>query len=72
LVFFKTKAEVYNFADSKEFIKHKGRACIVTYEVDPNDRDFRIKTSTDECKITLLTDDFSRGTDFKMKVKNKD
>ncbi len=47
LIFFRTKAEVYNFADSKEFHKHKGNASIVTYEVYAKERDFRIKTATD-------------------------
>ncbi len=36
------------------------------------DRTFRINTSTAEYKITLLTIDFSRGTDFKLNVKDID
>ncbi len=34
------------------------------------DRTFRIGTSTSDGKTTLLTIDFSRGTDFKMNVKD--
>lgn len=40
--------------------------------MSPEDRDFRIQTSTLEGRITLLTDDFSRGTDFKLITKNSD
>ncbi len=36
------------------------------------DRTFRINTSTADDKITLLTIDFSRGTDFKLNVKDID
>ncbi len=36
------------------------------------DRTFRINTSTADYKITLLTIDFSRGTDFKLNVKDID
>ena len=37
-----------------------------------DDRTFRINTSTAYDKITLLTIDFSRGTDFKLNVKDID
>jgi superfamily II DNA/RNA helicase len=43
---------------------------MITHDVDPNDRDFRIQFSTDDNRITLVTQDFSRGTDFKLKVKD--
>ena len=36
------------------------------------DRTFRIDTSTSDGKITLLTIDFSRGTDFKLNAKDID
>lgn len=45
-------------------------ATIVTHEVKTADRTFRIGDSTSDAKITLLTVDFSRGTDFKLNVKN--
>lgn len=37
--------------------------------MNSRDRDFRIDSATLEGRITLMTVDFSRGTDFKLKVK---
>jgi preprotein translocase subunit SecA len=43
---------------------------VITYELNPVDRNFRISNSTNPGKITILTFDFGRGTDFKLKGKD--
>ena len=70
IIFFKNKLETYNFFDCPQFKLFRPQSAVITYEVAPVDRDVRIETSTLEGRITLLTDDFSRGTDFKLKVKD--
>lgn len=66
LVFFRNKEELISFYLSKEFQEYQKYSTYLTEEHTENERDKRIKNSSAMESITLMTNTYIRGIDFKL------
>jgi preprotein translocase subunit SecA len=66
LVFFRNKSELLEFYNSEVFHKYQKFTSYITEEHNEFERNERIKISSYKETITLLTNSFIRGTDFKL------
>jgi preprotein translocase subunit SecA len=64
LVFFKTRADMINLYKSPYLRQHLQKCFYVSEDDDEHLRDNRIQMAGNRGTVTLLTEKFSRGTDF--------
>jgi hypothetical protein len=64
LVFFRNRADIEMFRDSEAFALHRDEALVLYAGMKEDERKENIKRSMDKGRITLLTREFGRGTNF--------
>jgi 3-isopropylmalate dehydratase small subunit len=63
-VFFKDKDSLNNFQNSEVFKDMKDSCLVLTELANQEEKEFVVKNASRQGKVTLLTRNFGRGSDF--------